>query len=143
MSFLIPDFSLVRYARIKIFPVERIRGCGMNCEFCTVKGKPRFASAERLLEQDRWSRRDPQGPAVLHRRRPVRTAAGRDPAALPHAARVPAAHRQKAGNTVQIRLDKAKDPELLAAMRRPGIKYVAIGFESPIAEELKAMNKAT
>jgi radical SAM superfamily enzyme YgiQ (UPF0313 family) len=37
----LPDFSLVRHAKIKIFPVERIRGCGMNCEFCTVKGKPR------------------------------------------------------------------------------------------------------
>ena len=44
------DFSLVRYARLKIFPVERIRGCGMDCEFCTVKGKPRHASPERLLE---------------------------------------------------------------------------------------------
>jgi radical SAM superfamily enzyme YgiQ (UPF0313 family) len=44
--------------------------------------------------------------------------------------------------TVQIRLDKARDPELLAAMRRAGIKYVAIGFESPIDEELQAMNKA-
>jgi radical SAM superfamily enzyme YgiQ (UPF0313 family) len=44
--------------------------------------------------------------------------------------------------TVQIRLDKARDPELLTAMRRAGIKCVAIGFESPIDAELKAMNKA-
>ena len=43
--------------------------------------------------------------------------------------------------TVQIRLDKAKDPELLSAMRQAGINTVAIGFESPIEEELKAMNK--
>jgi radical SAM superfamily enzyme YgiQ (UPF0313 family) len=43
--------------------------------------------------------------------------------------------------TVQIRLDKAKDPELLAAMQQAGIKTVAIGFESPIEEELAAMNK--
>ncbi|HQI27667.1 MAG TPA: hypothetical protein PLT20_06235, partial [Sedimentisphaerales bacterium] len=43
--------------------------------------------------------------------------------------------------TVQIRLDKANDPELLAAMRLAGIRHVAIGFESPIDEELKAMNK--
>jgi anaerobic magnesium-protoporphyrin IX monomethyl ester cyclase len=46
----LPDFSLVRYAKIKLYPVGRIRGCGMNCEFCTVKGKPRYASPERLLE---------------------------------------------------------------------------------------------
>jgi radical SAM superfamily enzyme YgiQ (UPF0313 family) len=42
---------------------------------------------------------------------------------------------------VQIRLDKAKDPELLSAMRQAGINFVAIGFESPIKEELEAMNK--
>src|SRR5690606_25754594 len=46
----LPDFSLVRYAKLSVYPVERIRGCGMDCEFCTVKGKPRYASPERLLE---------------------------------------------------------------------------------------------
>ncbi|MFA5101214.1 MAG: cobalamin-dependent protein, partial [Candidatus Omnitrophota bacterium] len=49
-KFPLPDFSLVRYADIKLYPVGRIRGCGMDCEFCMVKGKPRWASAERLLE---------------------------------------------------------------------------------------------
>jgi radical SAM superfamily enzyme YgiQ (UPF0313 family) len=43
--------------------------------------------------------------------------------------------------TVQIRLDKARDPQLLSAMRQAGINTVAIGFESPIEEELDAMNK--
>ena len=47
----LPDFSLVRYAKIRIFPVGRVRGCGMDCEFCTVKGKPRYATPERLLAQ--------------------------------------------------------------------------------------------
>ena len=42
---------------------------------------------------------------------------------------------------VQIRLDKAKDTELLSAMRQAGINTVAIGYESPIEEELQAMNK--
>jgi radical SAM superfamily enzyme YgiQ (UPF0313 family) len=42
---------------------------------------------------------------------------------------------------VQIRLDKAGDSELLQAMREARINTVAIGFESPIAEELQAMNK--
>jgi len=43
--------------------------------------------------------------------------------------------------TVQIRLDKARDLELLAAMHEAGIQHVAIGIESPIDEELQAMNK--
>jgi len=42
---------------------------------------------------------------------------------------------------VQIRLDRAKDTELLQAMRAASVTTVCIGFESPIPEELAAMNK--
>jgi radical SAM superfamily enzyme YgiQ (UPF0313 family) len=45
-KFPLPDFSLVRYAKIEIFPVERFRGCGIECEFCTVKGVARCAPPE-------------------------------------------------------------------------------------------------
>lgn len=44
--------------------------------------------------------------------------------------------------TVQIRLDTARDTELLQAMRHAGINKIAIGFESPIPEELAAMRKS-
>jgi radical SAM superfamily enzyme YgiQ (UPF0313 family) len=137
-----PDFSLVRYAKIAIFPVERIRGCCMNCEFCTVKGKPRCASADRLLgnishlveTRNAWQFFIVDDLFGQQRDETVRFC------------NLLADYRRRIGQrleaTVQIRLDKAKDPELLAAMRRAGIKYVAIGFESPIDEELKAMNKA-
>ena len=37
--------------------------------------------------------------------------------------------------TVQIRLDRARDTELLRAMREAGVNVVAIGFESPIQTE--------
>jgi radical SAM superfamily enzyme YgiQ (UPF0313 family) len=42
---------------------------------------------------------------------------------------------------VQVRLDRAKDQELLKAMKDAGVYAVAIGLESPIEEELAAMNK--
>jgi radical SAM superfamily enzyme YgiQ (UPF0313 family) len=29
-----PDFGLIRFAKIKIFPIGRIRGCSRKCEFC-------------------------------------------------------------------------------------------------------------
>ncbi|HYB21759.1 MAG TPA: radical SAM protein [Thermodesulfobacteriota bacterium] len=139
--FPLPDFSLVRYARLKIYPVGRVRGCGMNCEFCTVKGAPRYASAERLMEQittlfethgakrffivdDLFGqdRRETLRFCNLLRdyQRQVRT---------------------RFRMTVQIRLDKGKDKELLHCMREAGINQVAIGFETPIGEELKAMDK--
>jgi radical SAM superfamily enzyme YgiQ (UPF0313 family) len=137
----LPDFSLLRYAEVKLYPVERIRGCGMDCEFCTVKGKPRFASPERLLESisnlletkdarhffivdDLFGQQRDETIRFCNMLRDYQKSIGR-----------------RLDTTVQIRLDKAKDPELLSAMRQAGINTVAIGFESPIDEELKAMNK--
>jgi radical SAM superfamily enzyme YgiQ (UPF0313 family) len=137
-----PDFSLVRYAKIAIFPVERIRGCCMNCEFCTVKGKPRCASADRLLGNISYL-------VETHNARQffiVDDLFGQQRDETVRFCHMFADYQERVGRrletTVQIRLDKAKDPELLAAMRHAGIKYVAIGFESPIDEELTAMNKA-
>jgi radical SAM superfamily enzyme YgiQ (UPF0313 family) len=137
-----PDFSLVRYAKIAIFPVERIRGCCMNCEFCTVKGKPRCASVDRLLGNLSHL-------VETHNARQffiVDDLFGQQRDQTVRFCHLFADYQRRIGKrletTVQIRLDKARDPELLTAMRRAGIKYVAIGFESPIDEELKAMNKA-
>jgi radical SAM superfamily enzyme YgiQ (UPF0313 family) len=45
-----PDFGLIRDCKIKEYPIGRIRGCSMNCEFCSVKGKPCWFSAEKLFE---------------------------------------------------------------------------------------------
>jgi radical SAM superfamily enzyme YgiQ (UPF0313 family) len=137
----LPDFSLVRYAKIKLYPVERIRGCGMNCEFCTVKGKPRYASPERLLEcisflletmdarhffivDDLFGQQRDETIRFCNMLQSYQKNIGR-----------------RLDTTAQIRLDKAKDPQLLFAMRQAGINTVAIGFESPIEEELEAMNK--
>lgn len=137
----LPDFSLVRYARIKIYPVGRIRGCGMECEFCTVKGRPRCASPERLLE---------------HISTLVETAGARNFFIVDdlfgqqrnetlRLCELLRRYQERIGRrlriTAQIRLDKARDLELLGAMRQAGIANVAIGFESPIEEELQAMNK--
>ncbi|MBU3911227.1 MAG: B12-binding domain-containing radical SAM protein [Candidatus Omnitrophica bacterium] len=136
-----PDFSLIRYAKIKMYPVERIRGCGMDCEFCTVKGKPRYASPERLLERisflletkdarcffivdDLFGQQREETIRFCNMLRDYQKSTGR-----------------RLDLTVQIRLDKAKDSGLLSAMRQAGINTVAIGFESPIEEELQAMNK--
>jgi radical SAM superfamily enzyme YgiQ (UPF0313 family) len=136
-----PDFALVRYAKIKLYPVERIRGCGMDCEFCTVKGKPRAACPERLLEQIRLlvETRDARHFFIVddlfgqQREETIQFCCKlRDYQREIHL---------RLDFTAQIRLDKAKDGELLSAMRQAGINAVAIGFESPVAEELKAMNK--
>ena len=137
----LPDFDLVRYARIKLYPVGWIRGCGMNCEFCTVKGRPRAAPVERVVEQIAALLESHNARNFFivddlfgHKREDTLRLCG-----------MLADYQKAVGTrldiTVQIRLDRAKDTELLHAMRRAGINTVAIGFESPIAEELKAMDK--
>jgi radical SAM superfamily enzyme YgiQ (UPF0313 family) len=136
-----PDFSLVRYAKIKIYPVERIRGCGMDCEFCTVKGAPRPAAPERLLEQIRLlvETKDARHFFIVD---DLFGQQREDTMQLCQS--LQSYQRQvrlRLNLTAQIRLDKAKDEQLLSAMRQAGINTVAIGFESPIAKELKAMKK--
>ncbi|MHC4728661.1 MAG: B12-binding domain-containing radical SAM protein [Planctomycetota bacterium] len=137
----LPDFSLVRYARIKTYPVERIRGCGMNCEFCTVKGKPRAAEATRLLEHIRLLVETYNAKSFFI----VDDLFGQQRDETIKLCRSLEEYQRSIGRrltiTVQIRLDKAWDQELLSAMRAAGIKTICIGYESPIEEELKAMNK--
>ncbi len=137
----IPDFSVLRYARMKYYPVSGIRGCGMNCEFCTVKGKPRFASPQRVMEQfasihEKW------GGKVFF---VVDDLFGQNRSDTLRLCRMLRDYQQRRrvhfSITVQIRLDRARDAELLQAMREANVRTLAVGFESPIAEELKAMNK--
>ncbi|MBF0522750.1 MAG: B12-binding domain-containing radical SAM protein [Candidatus Omnitrophica bacterium] len=140
-QFPIPDFSLVRYARIIMYPVGRIRGCGMNCEFCTVKGNIRCASPERLMEQISLllETKDARHFFVVddlfgqQRSETLRFCELLKNYQL--------AIKKRLDLAVQIRLDKAKDAELLTAMRAAGINIVCIGYESPVEEELEVMNK--
>jgi radical SAM superfamily enzyme YgiQ (UPF0313 family) len=137
----IPDFSLVRYAKMKLYPIGRVRGCGMDCEFCTVKGKARYARPERLMEQIA-SLCETLGAKRFFI---VDDLFGQDRMETLRLCGLLKEYQQKIKThfriTVQIRLDKGKDTELLQAMHEAGITTVAIGFESPIGEELKAMDK--
>lgn len=137
----LPDFSLIRYAKIKLFPLAWTRGCGMNCEFCTVKGKPRPASVERIVEQV-------ASLLETHNARHffmVDDLFGQRREDALRLCRLLSEYQKAVGIrldiTVQIRLDRAKDTELLKVMRDAGVTTVCIGYESPIPEELTAMDK--
>ncbi len=113
----------------------------MHCEFCTVKSTPRAASPERLFENIRYLVETHNA----HKFFVVDDLFGQQREDTIRLCRRLREYQETLGLqfsiTVQIRLDKANDPELLAAMRQAGVRHVAIGFESPIDEELKAMNK--
>ncbi|MCK4917322.1 MAG: cobalamin-dependent protein [Candidatus Omnitrophica bacterium] len=140
-KFPLPDFSLVRYAKIKTYPIERIRGCGMSCEFCTVRGKPRCATPQRLLDQISLLLETQNARHFFI----VDDLFGQQRKETIHFCNILRDYQKNIGKRLgfvaQIRLDKSKDPELLSVMREAGINMVAIGFESPIEEELNAMDK--
>ncbi len=133
-----PDFGVLRYARLEYFPIGRIRGCSKNCEFCSVRGRPFWSSARHLFEtveylvQNFGARKffivddrleeDRQGTIRFFR-----------------------LIAENFGNlldfTVQVRLEVAKDTELISAMKAAGVRVVCIGYESCTDEELTAMRK--
>ena len=135
-----PDFGLVRYSVINIFPLGRTRGCDGKCPFCRVKCQPRSISPQRFLEQiivliskgahhifivDDRSEQDLDGFIYWLK-------------GLGEFIRI---RRPRISITTQNRLSLAEHPEVLQLMRDARVTNVAIGYESPIAEQLAAMQK--
>ncbi|MBD3265479.1 radical SAM protein [bacterium] len=134
----IPDFGLLRYAKVRIYPIGRIRGCSKQCEFCSVKGQPRCSSPDYVFRVVKWlveTRRaksffitddrmeeDREGYLELFRM-------------------IAQQFTNRLRFTVQVRLAAIQDKELIDAMRQAGVRHVCIGIESPIEEELKGMHK--
>jgi len=137
----LPDFSLLRLAHLVVYPVSWARGCCMHCEFCTVKGNVRCPGQEYVYKQI-TSLYERQGAANFfivddlfgqHRQEALTL--------CQRLTEYQELMRTRFFITVQIRLDRATDTELLTAMRHAGVRVTAIGYESPITEELTAMNK--
>ncbi len=132
------DFGLVRFAKIKIFPIGRIRGCGFRCEFCSVRGAARWASPEHLFETVNWL-------VQTRRAKEFFIVDDRLEEDLEGTIKFFELVAKKYGNrlrfTVQVRLEAAENAEFLAVMAKAGVRIVCIGYESPIKAELKAMHK--
>jgi len=136
-----PDFSLLLYGRIKIYPINRTRGCDMGCEFCTVKDKTRTASPQWLatqviqLVENRGARKFFETSDHF--------AANREEAI--EFCNLMADYQRRSGVRltfiIQTRVTDARYPELLKAMKAANVQMIAIGYESPIDEELLSMNK--
>ena len=133
-----PDFGLLKYAKMKIYPIGRIKGCSMNCEFCSVKGKPRWATDNYLFNVVRWL-------VETRKARHFFIVDDRLEEDLDGTIEFFRMISEKYGTqlvfTVQIRLETAKNIKLLEVMKEAGVRTVCIGCESPIDEELKVMRK--
>ena len=133
-----PDFGLLKYAKIKIYPVGRIRGCSMNCEPCAVKRKPHWASAEHLFNTVRWlvETRKARHFFIVDDR--LEEDIG---GTIEFFKMISSRYGNRLHFTVQTRLDTAKNIKLLEVMKRAGVRVVCIGYESPVDKDLRAMRK--
>lgn len=134
-----PDFGLIRYPKkIKTYPIGRTRGCRMNCEFCSVKTPPRWADPQYTFDVVNWlvDTRKAKGFFIVDDRLEEDRQG-----LIQFLNMVSVRYGDRLRFTVQIRLETAKDTELLVAMKKAGVRTVCIGYESPIAEDLQAMHK--
>lgn len=133
-----PNFGLLKYAKLKTYPIGRIRGCSKNCEFCSVRGKPNWASAEHLFKTVKWlvETRGAREFFIVD----DRLEEDRD-GCLDFFALISKKYGRALDFAVQTRLEAAKDTALLDAMKKAGVTIVCIGYESCLDEELKAMRK--
>ena len=133
-----PDFGLLKYAKLKFYPIGRIRGCSKRCEFCSVRGKPSWAGARHLFETVKWlvETRGARRFFIVD----DRLEEDRD-GTVEFFKLISQKYGHSLEFTVQIRLEAAKDAELLSAMKAAGVFGVCIGYESCIDEELRGMRK--
>lgn len=143
-----PDFTLLDQGRRKPFgqmpgkgivPMQTSRGCPFDCTFCSVTGmfgrKYRFRSTESVIAEMR--RFDPKKHVLFiyddnfcanprHSKDLLRAMIG-----------------EKLGFhwSTQVRVDVARDPELLDLMWEAGCRTLFIGIESVDPESLKEMKK--
>jgi len=139
-----PDFSVSKgdnhfIAGQRIIPIQTSRGCPFDCSFCSVTGmfgkKYRFRSTENIIEELRQYNKknyfiffyDDNFTANRKRARELLLA-------------MINADFHFHWST-QVRVDVAKDVELVKLMKRAGCHTVFVGFESVNPESLIAMKK--
>ena len=140
-----PDLTLIKFLkkRWSYLPINRGRGCNWNCEFCIVNkryGKYKFASVDTTLRQlikyadlgysnffftdDNFAQNPADAIALCRKIGDYKRN-----------------FQKKIDIVVQVRSEVAENDELIEAMRFAGVSMLAIGYESPINEELRAMRK--
>ena len=137
-SIPIPDLGLIEgEKRISSAPIMTSRGCPYNCNFCSVTKmfgrKYRFRSTESVIEELSRNYR----PSVFFYDDNFTASPQRTKELLEEMIRRNLSPRWSA----QVRVDAAKDRELLALMKRANCSRVFVGFESVVPDTLVAYRK--
>lgn len=140
-SLPVHDFSLVRgwSGRKGIVPIATSRGCPFNCKFCSVVPmfgrRMRFYSTDRVLEEIRRNGRDARHVFFCDDNFAA------DPRRAKKLLRRMLEEDLRIKWSTQVRVDAARDEELLELMQRTNCYMVYIGFESINPRTLEAVRK--
>jgi len=138
----IPDLSLIEgWRRMRILPVMTSRGCPYNCAFCSVTKmfgrRYRFRSPDKIVDEleramalKKWFFTFFVDDNFIANRRRAK-----------ELMRLMIAKKVTPRWSAQVRVEVAKDDEMLDLMRRSNCKFVYVGLESINPETLKLYNK--
>lgn len=144
-KFRVPDLRIIRYLRKRFsaIPVSWGVGCPYNCEFCVVNnqyGDYKARSIEKVMEQiimysdlgfkKFFFTNDNFAHNIEETKKLCKTIGD-----------YKRKFKKKISLIVQVRTEVAERDDLLEAMKYGGVEMLAIGYESPINEELAAMRK--
>jgi radical SAM superfamily enzyme YgiQ (UPF0313 family) len=134
----IPDFGLLRFCKPKVYPISRIEGCGMKCEFCSVRHQAVWATARHLFETVVWlvETRGAKKFFIVDDRMEEDMAG-----TIEFFQMVAQKYGRRLQFYVQTRMRTAEDKRFMELLWSAGVRSVFIGSESPIDEDLAAMNK--
>ena len=139
------DLTLIRFLqkRWTAIPINKGRGCNFRCEFCVVNkqyGAYKACSIEKTMRQvTKYS--DMGYTAFFFTDDYFAQNAAETIELCKRIGDYKRTFRKKIDLIVQVRSEVADNDELIQAMKYAGVTTMAIGYESPIDEELKAMKK--
>ncbi|RME67064.1 MAG: radical SAM protein, partial [Nitrospirae bacterium] len=137
-----PDYSLVHgWTKSNVYALYTSRGCPYNCKFCSViqmfGRKYRYKSVEKTLEELRCAAKINRSVKFI-----VDDNFAANRARTKEILQSLIEEKVKLRWSAQVRVEVAKDPELLRLMADSGCYNLYIGFESVNPDTLKAFNKS-